>query len=284
MAMKSELSCKIEKITPEIAAEWLEMNHGNFRRVDESRVANYAMEMAAGRWDLNGETIKFNGEVLMDGQHRLRAVIKSGKEISSFVVRGIKSDAMHIDRGKPRTVSQWLSHSKVKNAALVAAAARLVIGHDKGLWRVSAWGVSCMTDSEIIDYAITHQDALNGSIPPGGLGGCSASLFTAVLFIGSGRNDASKNDTATWFVNGLFKGSDLSETDAVLHLRNRLMDNTGSTRIGRFMMRALLTLAWNKTVLGEECGPNGLRIRLAGPGQQKAPAKVLEATENNGSL
>ena len=64
----------IETITPEIAKRYLLMNTGNFRSPDQSRVERYAKDMVRGVWDLTGDTIKFNGCILLDGQHRGQAL------------------------------------------------------------------------------------------------------------------------------------------------------------------------------------------------------------------
>jgi hypothetical protein len=267
------------QVTPELAKEWLEQNTGNFRSVDKSRVENYAAEMAAGRWDLNGETIKFNGNVLIDGQHRLLAAIKAGVAFESVVINGLSSDAMHIDRGKPRSIGQWLAHAKIKNAHNVAAIARMCVAHDKGLWHNRSWGYGLMTDSEVIDFANKYNEQINASLwtssKPGN--GVSSSILTAVLFLGSGKQDASQNETAEWFREKLISGTDLAETDAVLHLRNRFASNSGTFKLTAFMVRCLTTLAWNKTVAGDACTSNGLRIRMTGPAAQKVPMSVLVA-------
>jgi hypothetical protein len=100
------------------------------------------------------------------------------------------------------------------------------------------------------------------------------------LFIGSGKQDPTKNVVAQWFREKLDTGVDLKETDAVLHLRNRLvirLGGTGAAKIPPYMVRYLTTIAWNKTVLGEECGPNGLRIRMTGPAAMTPPEQILVA-------
>lgn len=97
--------------------------------------------MLSGKWELNGATIVFNCDgTLNDGQHRLEAIVKSGVAVQSFVVRGVTCGAKHIDRNKPRTIGQWLSHSGVKNATLVSAVARKCIAYEKGLWNQTSWG------------------------------------------------------------------------------------------------------------------------------------------------
>jgi hypothetical protein len=76
----------IETITPKQAQVILAHNDRN-RSLASSRVTVYSGAMLAGEWRMNGETIKFNGDgTLLDGQHRLAAVVRSGQpqQSSSF--------------------------------------------------------------------------------------------------------------------------------------------------------------------------------------------------------
>ena len=69
--------------------------------------------MKAGKWCLNGEAIEFdtNGK-LKNGQHRLRAVIKSGVAIDCVVVRGVDPDIVLYDNGLKRCVAQEIGVPK----------------------------------------------------------------------------------------------------------------------------------------------------------------------------
>jgi hypothetical protein len=277
------VTVEVVTITPPMAREWLEFNTGNFRILDDARVAAYASDIANGAWDLNGAAIVFgdDGE-LMDGQHRLFAVIKANKSIESVVARGIDSNAgAHVDRGKPRTVAQWIRRSGVKNATTVAAVSRLCVGHDLGYWSRKGWGIDVATDRETIAFADKHHEEMNASLKGGKpwLKGVPLSNVLAVIFIGCGYRDINESETARWFRDGLSSGSDLGDMDAVLHLRNRILAQTSATMIPRHTIRMLTTLAWNKTVEGAECSANGMRIRLSGPAKQKAPDKVLCVTD-----
>lgn len=272
---KISVTCEIVRITPAMAAEWLEYNTGNFRPVTSQRVACYASDIRKGQWDLNGETIVFgiSGE-LQNGQHRLAAVVAADKSIWCVVVRGVTCSAKHIDRGQPRRVSQWIAKSGIKNASIVAAVARKCVGYNKGLWTRKGWGVADVTDSEVIDFAESHSDAIGSSIAGSRMCGLPVSDTVAVMFLGCSLNDINTSQTARWFRDGLVQGSELSEMDAVLHLRNRIAASTATSKITPFMCRMLLTLAWNKTVAGEECSHGGLRIRAAGPAKQKLPGSI----------
>lgn len=74
-------------LTPEGAAGYLKHNvepeagkKGSNRSWVAARVDSYATEMLAGRWKFNHQGIAFNTDGnLIDGQHRLRAVVKAGE-------------------------------------------------------------------------------------------------------------------------------------------------------------------------------------------------------------
>ena len=74
------ITTKVEKITPELAREYLKKNTDNYRKLARGTVRNYAEDIKNGRWELNGETIVFaESGVLQDGQHRLAAIIQANK-------------------------------------------------------------------------------------------------------------------------------------------------------------------------------------------------------------
>ena len=76
----------VKLITPELAARLLEGNKNN-RHLRESVVDAYAQDMLNGHWLLNNQGIGLgeDGSVI-DGQHRLAAVVKSGCSVRMLVV------------------------------------------------------------------------------------------------------------------------------------------------------------------------------------------------------
>lgn len=76
----------IVDVTPELATSWLEGNEFH-RPVQDRSVEKYATEMTAGRWRLTHQGIAFDvDKKLIDGRHRLLAVIRSGKTIPMLVI------------------------------------------------------------------------------------------------------------------------------------------------------------------------------------------------------
>lgn len=118
----------IVEVSPELAKEWLKSNTFN-RKVSPSTVNRYARDMASGQWRLNHQGIAFDGHgVLVDGQHRLEAVAKSGATVRMMVTWG--ADRVGIDELRVRHaadvirfggMSDWIRKSQVEVAKQMLA-------------------------------------------------------------------------------------------------------------------------------------------------------------------
>jgi len=115
-------------MTPKKARQILDSRNNNNRHIRDSHVAALASEMKSGNWRLNGETIIFDSDgELMDGQHRLAAVVKSGKTVEMLVVRGVEKEAMRtIDRGKSRSLADVIGLAGYPYSTALASAYRQV--------------------------------------------------------------------------------------------------------------------------------------------------------------
>ena len=112
-------------ITPEMAETWLSKNPSN-RTISKAWVDALARDMEAGEWDLNGESIKFNGdEALTDGQHRLAACVQSGVAFRSVVITGV-GNKRNIDNVRKRTFTDKLRIAGVKHYTSMSSALRTV--------------------------------------------------------------------------------------------------------------------------------------------------------------
>jgi hypothetical protein len=97
-------------------------------------VDQFANSMLRDAWEDNGAPIIIAvGNKLMDGQHRLRAVIQSGIARDFVVVRGVNPDTFGtIDIGSRRGLKDVLSILKEKNAPTLAAAISTHSAYTKG--------------------------------------------------------------------------------------------------------------------------------------------------------
>lgn len=101
----NEIEQKVFKVTPAHAEKWLEMNTGN-RRIRPSHVRHLARQMEQGRWMLSPEPIVFSPKRLLDGQHRLSAVLMSGCTIEASVALVQNEDVFRVlDQGVNRNNS-----------------------------------------------------------------------------------------------------------------------------------------------------------------------------------
>src|SRR5262245_44538111 len=113
--------CELIELSPEKAEEFLRFAHPN-RTISKNLVDRYAREMAADNWRVNGETIVISnhGRVL-DGQHRLQAIVNSGVSIWTFLVTGIEESSMNtFDTGRARSAADILNMTGHANAKVLA--------------------------------------------------------------------------------------------------------------------------------------------------------------------
>lgn len=105
-----ELDCEVVDLTPEAAREILEQNRRN-RSLREDYVRKLASAMERGEWTVNGEPIQIAQDgTLLNGQHRLNAVVESGVTVPMLVVRGLQPSAqMTMDTGTRRNLSDVLA-------------------------------------------------------------------------------------------------------------------------------------------------------------------------------
>lgn len=117
------ITSQILTITPQLATDILKGNMLN-RPLNKVTVDDYANQMTKGLWKLNGEPIIVAKDgTLLDGQHRLQAVIQSGCTITAVVIYNVDRDSFStIDTGRLRTAGDIFSIEGVANAAQKAAA------------------------------------------------------------------------------------------------------------------------------------------------------------------
>ena len=126
----SGIDCAIEIINHRVALDYLLLNAPNNRRQNRNTVRKYAKNMREGNWDPKIlDPIRFNeAGQLVDGQHRLLAIVEANVTLPMLVVRGLNADAIHaIDTGRNRSPSDMLKVAGYRNTNLLAAGLRSML-------------------------------------------------------------------------------------------------------------------------------------------------------------
>jgi hypothetical protein len=98
-------------VTPDLARTWLLLVPETQRRESVFVVNKYAKTMRDGGWRETAEPITFDTDGgLIQGKHRLMALVIAGVTIRFLVVRGMPKDSFAVlDIGRPRTAAQFMS-------------------------------------------------------------------------------------------------------------------------------------------------------------------------------
>lgn len=142
--MASKIKSEVVLITPKKAMDLLEKQHEN-RNISSRHVTALAESIKRGQWYTTNQGIALDGKGrLLDGEHRLRAIIEAGKSARILVVTGVMKEARPaIDRGRARTVADELrmrGYSSTNNlAAYVSLCANLIAGTRVQIKTYESW-------------------------------------------------------------------------------------------------------------------------------------------------
>lgn len=98
-------------ITPKMAADFLADNHEGQRNINRDVVNRYTEDMLGGFWLFSGAAVLFDQEnKVIDGQHRLTAIIEADQAQLTLIVAGLDASVLHaIDAGRKKTYGTLLS-------------------------------------------------------------------------------------------------------------------------------------------------------------------------------
>lgn len=240
---KTDRSADILRISPAVASKWLDRNTSN-RPLSAVYVNELAAAMKRGEWMENGEAIKFSKDgVLLDGQHRLAAVIASSVAIVSRVEYGLPPEAfITLDRGKKRNLGDALAMDGVTEHTLVAAAVTVV-------WQIrnEAWSNRQPTPMQLLEFYENECGGIVDSIPPTRSASkmSRGSTVVALHFLFSRHS----RRLADEFMALVGSGANMEAGHPVLVLRDRLIaDRMAKASLPRIEIVAMFIRAWNAFV------------------------------------
>lgn len=245
----------IVHVTPEIASGWLELNTKN-RSMRQRDVDKYARDMAAGRWLMTGEAIKFDTTgSLIDGQHRLWAIVESGQAVRMMVVTGLEPETQSMmDSGTKRTAADALNLAGFTSPNNIAAVARIGLAYDAGqLVRarstISTNEVPSPSHAEIRQWVDLNPYVIDAVRLTGRWNGRSKSAAAAALVILS-RIDA---DEALQFINRIIELDFDGSGDPAKALLQRLQHSKDQREhLSSVTELHLIFRAWNANRDGQQ--------------------------------
>jgi len=245
---------KNELITPSIAKMYLERNTNN-RNVSTPTLFRYANDMAAGRWRQDtGEGIKISktGQIL-DGQHRLLAIIRANVIIKMLVITNIDDVVIDVlDTGKIRNASDVFYISGLKKGNMLPSIISTHNGLLTGRFKGSSKHLK-LTNQQLLKKYYERSDfydmvakktmawylSFSKIIPPSFIGGFY-SLFYDI-----------NPEKGLNFIDQLCTGSDI-ENNVILLLRNKLINDKMSLRKLPLRVKYAYTIkTWNFYILGK---------------------------------
>lgn len=153
----SELQMAVIEITPDMAKYWLDVM-GKNRTMTRSTMDKYASDIMNSAWTLNHQGIAFDcNRKLIDGQHRLHAIINTGISVKAPVF--VNSVAQGIDVHRPRSIHDEIRISGeaewMKGKSAATAAFMMNFMKTKNYSRGQTFSASA-----VLDFAAKNEEAL----------------------------------------------------------------------------------------------------------------------------
>lgn len=213
------------RVTPEIAQHWMTFNVSN-RELTQAKVDQFKADMEAGYWNDDGATIRFAYGKLLDGQHRLTALVLSGATIRMIVVHGLDSESqVTMDTGRGRTPRDVLSIEGLDKwaSSTLGSAIHTIMAYETG--RVIYSSIK-FTNREVRNYYLEHRPRLDATIQAS-KGYTRKHCILPLARVMALHYIFSKIDQerANTFFDKLMSGEDLAKSSPIFHLRERLMND-----------------------------------------------------------
>ena len=225
-------------VTPTLAKKMLSSSVNN-RTLNERTVDKYARDMTDGNWQNNGDVIRITaGGKILDGQHRLSAVVKSKKPVYLAICKGVSENAMPtVDCGRKRSLSDILKLQGHSYTSKLSASIINCMQLDQG--KSLSSGGSVYSHSEALDALNDNYKDLPKFMEDNyakirQIDGPSPSLLTAIYY------HMKKNAADKALVDKMFEqlstGANIPKLDPILALSRYLRRSREERNIDRNMV------------------------------------------------
>lgn len=257
-------------VTPALAAQWLENNFRN-RPISDDVVDAYARDMLAGQWVATHQGIAFNDkDELIDGQHRLQAILKANVTVRMMVTFGLPSEIAGkqmttmdcVDRGRTRSVSDQLKiqHGMKDGAFIAALCAQLAT-------ICSCERTRRLSVGQTLEVYHAFEPSVKWMIAnrPREIGVRSTGVLAAFVFARAGSGTGAKSAEITAMFERLVAGEKLKPTSALGRLREfltsdevRLLTRGTDRALAELVLEAIRLELAGKPVAKLELGLGGV--------------------------
>src|SRR5947207_8195394 len=227
---------RVQTITPKKAAEYLERNTAN-RPLSKRTVREFAEAMRRGEWRVTHQGIAFDTEgALVDGQHRLAAVVEADLPVELTVFTEVPEGAFDVlDTGKRRNAADVLAIEGEKSAVMLAAMVRTVWLYQNRPELNWSGGDASVSNHQIVQTLERHpklRDYIGVGEQIAAATGMTKSAAGAASYLVS---RAGKRDVSPWF-DGIVEGTGLVKGDPRLLFRRVMFAHTRK-QAGQVMRR-----------------------------------------------
>lgn len=246
----------LKLITPELAEELLAGNVNN-RHISKRQLERMVDAMKNDQWKANGETIKISDKGrLLDGQHRLTAVVHSGVSCLMLLCEGVEETAVDtIDIGKRRTFGDWLNINGEENPAQLSAALhKLAIYrtyYSQNYYVNGRVGGLKNQSYQDLEKLLTINQGLRQSISYISKSESKSLFDRSTLSVMHYLFSIAHPEKAVDFFASLSSGSNLSDTSPILVLRSAAIKwKTQNHKPELYETMTFIIRAWNAYVNG----------------------------------
>ena len=252
MFTKDKKKLEAVVITPAMAEEMLK-NNGHNRKLAPLSIKKLSNAILRGEWKYNGVPIIFSKtNKLLDGQHRLKACVLSGKSIISDIVYNIEDNCFDtIDIGRIRSLADIFYIGGEENGKVLAASLKLIYSYYNNNFSKMLGGTSSLTHQQAekvleehpkirqsVQFSLDNKKEIKGMLSP--------TLFSVIHYILNKVDETGAYE----FVENLKTGAGLSVGHPILALRKLLFLKSNDKHPRQKFV--LMFKAWNYLILNKK--------------------------------
>ena len=245
---------RTEVITPERARKLLDQTAQlgfNNRSIRQARVEKLSHAISLGQWQLTHQPLAITTDgAVLDGQHRLQAIVMADKEVEMLVVRDAAPETFSVvDTGAARTTGDALKISGFTDVNHLSAAVRGFIAYDQIVGTTDQFKKmsALITSTDVLEFLddpdrrqVAQRAISEASRTANGLAryGLKSAIAMSMMLVQLRKNEVGSS-TAVEFYARLEDGVSLAADSPILALRKWFMHDTGYNLVAGELRRPL---------------------------------------------